>query len=161
MFVFGINIPLPEILFIALVLLIVVAVMVIINMRNMNRHMRILENQTLEIKRFEEQELSQVRRFEIDMQKFEADEASMFVGKVMPTVAKLENYAAVQLMKGSRPQDVRGEFVKRGIQSDLATRVVNNITYYLETFHKMPKRAEHTHHTAARKIQLRFPKAKK
>jgi len=160
MFVFGIDIPLPEILFIALLLLIVAVVLIIVHMRNMNKHMKFLEKTTLDIKKFEEQEMAQIRRFEIDVQKLEADEAAIFVGKILPTVAKLENYVGIELLKNRKPQEICGEITKKGISSDIATRVVNNMTYYLETFHKMPTRRKNLHHKIARQMRVTFPRKK-
>jgi len=158
MFVFGIDIPLPEILFIALVLLLAAVIFTVIWMRNMNKHMKVLENTTLEIRRYEQQEIDQVKRFELDMQKLEADEAELFVGRVVPTVAKLENYVAVELMKNRSPEEVRGAIVKKGISADLATRVVNNMAYYLTAFNKMPARKVLAHHSTVKQLRIDLPK---
>jgi hypothetical protein len=96
MFVFGIDIPLPEILFIVILLVVVALVFIILQMRHVNRHMRVLEDTT-----------SQIRKFE--------DEA-------------------------------------------LATKVVNNVAFYLEFFHKMPDRAASQQLKAA--DQMRVPTQK-
>ena len=145
MFVFGVDLPIPEILFIVLVLLTIALVFIFMQMRHINRHMKILEDTTLEIKRAEEEETETVRRFETDMQKLESEEAELFVTKVVPTVSKLENYVAVELLKGKSADDIQAAIVKKGINSDLATKVVNSMTYYLDYFQKLPDKKWDAH----------------
>jgi len=138
MFVFGINIPLPEILFILILVLLIALVFIFIQMQHVNRHMKILEETTMDIKKYEEEETDTVRRFETDMQKLENEEAELFVTKIIPTVSKLENYVAVELLKGKDPEDIKAAIVKKGIDDGLATKVVNSLTFYLDFFHKLP-----------------------
>lgn len=138
MFVFGLDLPIPEILFIVMVLLTVALIFILVQMRNISYHIRILESTTLEIRNAEEAETQTVRRFETDMQKLESDEAELFVTKIVPTVSKLENYVAVELMKGRDPEEIKANIVKKGISPELATKVVNSMTYYLDFFQKLP-----------------------
>jgi hypothetical protein len=87
------------------VLVVVALVFIIMQMRHVNRHMKILEDTTSQIRKFEEEELEQVKDFDVDLKKLEADEAELFITKVVPTVAKLENYATVELLNGKDPWD--------------------------------------------------------
>lgn len=158
MFVFGIDIPLPEILFILVMMMIAGLAFIIYQIWHTNKHMRILEDTTLEIRKYEEQEMDQVRRFETDMKRFEAEEAELFVTKVVPIVSKLENYVASELLKGKQPEEIKGAIVKKGMNSDLATKVVNSMTYYMDFFNKMPKRRMENHEKAAQDMKARLPK---
>ncbi len=160
MFVFGIDMPLPEMLFILVVLVLAAMVFIIIQIWHTNKHMRILENTTLQIRQYEEEEVEQVRRFETDMKKLEAEEAELFVTKVVPTVSKLENYVAVELLRGKDPEEIRGAIVKRGINPELATKVVNSMTYYMDFFQKMPDKKVDIHVAAANEMKASLPKAK-
>jgi hypothetical protein len=160
MFVFGMDIPLPEILAILIFVLLVALVFIVYQIYHINRHMKILEDTTLQIRSYEEQEIEQVRRFETDVRKLEADEAELFVTKIVPTVSKLENYVAVELLKGSEPEAIKGAIIKRGISSELATKVVNSMTYYLDFFQKLPNRKVDSHVQAVSDMKVSMPKGK-
>jgi hypothetical protein len=138
MFVFGLDLPIPEILFVVLVLLTAALIFILIQMRHISYHVKVLEDTTLQIRKDEEEQTESVRRFETDMQKLETDEAELFVTKIVPTVSKLENYVAVELMKGKDPEEIRANIVKKGINSELATKVVNSMTFYMDFFQKLP-----------------------
>jgi len=154
MYVFSIDIPLPEILFIVVVLVVVALVFIIMQMRHVNRHMKILEDTTSQIRKFEEEELEQVKDFDVDLKKLEADEAELFITKVVPTVAKLENYATVELLNCKDTEAIKDAIVKRGIAESLATRLVNNVAFYLEFFHKTPDRNATQHFKAAEQMKV-------
>jgi len=154
MYVFGIDIPLPEILFIVVLAVFIALGVVLFLLYHVNRHMRVLEDTTSQIRKFEEEELEQVKEFDVDIKKLEADESELFITKVVPTVSKLENYATVELLNGKDPEEIRAAIAKRGIDEQLATRVVNSVNFYLEFFHKMPDRNAAQHFKAADQIRL-------
>lgn len=154
MFVFGIDIPLPEILFIVVILMAAGLVFLLVQMRHVNRHMTILEKTTLEIRKFEEQEMEQVREFQTDIKKLEADEAELFVTRIVPTVAKLENYVAAELLNNKDPEVIKQALVRRGINSELATKVVNSMTFYMDYFQKLPDRHVSTQLKTAEQIKV-------
>ena len=158
MYVFGINLPLPEILLVLILFLVAALIFILFQFNHINKHIQVLESTTLEIRKFEEQEMQQVQRFEIDMRKLEAEEAELFVTKVVPTVSKLENYVAVQLLKGKDPETIRGAITKKGISPELATRVVNSMSYYLAFFKKMPNKHMNTHFNTVNKMRVPPPK---
>ena len=160
MFVFGIDMPLPEILFVLILILLAALVFIVIQVLHMNKHMKILEDTTLQIRQYEEQEIEQVRRFETDMKKLEAEEAELFVTKVVPTVSKLENYVAVELLKGRNPEEIRGAITKKGINAELATKVVNSMTYYMDFFQKLPDKKVDTHVQAVNDMKVQMVKPK-
>lgn len=161
MFVFGIDIPLPEILFVLIVLLVAALVFIIYQMRYINKHVKVLEDTTLEIRKYEEQEMEQVRRFETDMKNFEADEAEMFVAKVIPTVSKLENYVSSELLKRKNPEAIKANLERRGIKPELAAQVINAMTYYLDFFQKLPKTHAKSHFNAVNRMRVQQPAQKK
>jgi hypothetical protein len=154
MFVFGIDLPIPEILFIVLILLTAALIFILVQMRHISYHMKILEDTTLEIRNAEEAETQTVRRFETDMQKLESDEAELFVTKIVPTVSKLENYVAVELMKGKDPEEIKANIVKKGINAELATKVVNSMTYYLDFFQKIPDKNVDKHISTVESMRI-------
>jgi hypothetical protein len=154
MFVFGLDLPIPEILFIIVVLLTAALIFILVQMRHISYHMKILEDTTLEIRNAEEAETQTVRRFETDMQKLESDEAELFVTKIVPTVSKLENYVAVELMKGKDPEEIKANIVKKGISAELATKVVNSMTYYLDFFQKLPDKNVDKHISTVESMKI-------
>jgi hypothetical protein len=151
----GLDLPIIEFLSIITLLLLAALVFILMQMRTMNRHMKVLEDTTMEIKRSEDEETDTVRRFETDMQKLESEEAELFVTKVVPTVSKLENFVAVELLKGRDPAEIQAAIVKKGISAELATRVVNSMTYYMDFFHKLPDKKwdAHVDTVAAMKVK--------
>lgn len=157
MYVFGINIPLPEFTALIVILLFAALIFVLFQIRHINRHMRILEQTTLEIRKYEEQEMEQVRRFETDMQKLEAEEAELFITKIVPTVTKMENYVASELLKSKDPEQIKQAIVKKGINAELATKVVNSMTYYLDFFNKLPNRHVENHVKKAEQMNVKDP----
>ncbi len=158
MFVFGIDMPIPEMLFVLVLVLIIALVFIFIQMRNITYHIRILENTTLEIRKYEEQETDEVRRFETDMEKLESEEAELFVTKIVPTVSKLENYVAVELLKSKAPEDIKDAIVKKGISPELATKVVNSMTYYMDFFHALPDKNVDRHIAVVDQMKVVAPK---
>jgi len=153
-YVFGINLPVVEVLFIAIILFIVGLGFMIWQIIQVKRHMSVLERTTREIRQYEVQEESQVARLEIDVKNFETDEASMFVARVVPTVSKLENFAMAQLFKGMVPGKVVDTLVMKKVEKDLAIRVVNQVGYYLNYYHKLPKAKHDAQHTIVSNIQM-------
>jgi hypothetical protein len=51
MFVFGINLPVAEILFVVLLLFIIALVIIIVQLGRMSNHIKVLDETTLEIRR--------------------------------------------------------------------------------------------------------------
>jgi hypothetical protein len=151
----GIDLPVIEFLTIITILLFIGLLILFMQMRHINRHMKTLEDTTLQIARQEEEETATVRRFETDMQKLESEEAELFVTKVVPTVSKLENFVAVELLKGKEPADIKESIVKKGISDELATKVVNSMTFYLDFFNKLPDRKwdQHVNTVQSMKVQ--------
>lgn len=137
--------PLPEILFILVLVGVVVVAFIGFLTWHINRHMKILEDATLDVKKVQEKERDSVRRLELDLQKLEASEAELFVTKVVPTVSKLENFVAVEMLKGKQPEEIKGAIVKKGINANLATKVVNSMSYYLDFFKKLPGQRVNAH----------------
>jgi hypothetical protein len=92
------------------------------------------------------------------MQKLESEEAELFVTKVVPTVSKLENYVAVELLKGKAPEEIQAAIVKKGISEELATKVVNSMSYYLDFFHKLPDKKWDAHVGTVESMKVTPPK---
>ena len=157
-YVFGINLPIAELMFVAILFFLIGLGFMIWQMIQVNRHMQVLERTTFEIKQYEEQEQHEVERLEADVKNFENDEAELFVARVVPTVAKLENFVMAQLFHGKEPQMVIDILVAKKIDKNLATRVVNQVAFYLNFYHKMPKKKEDNHHGTVDKLQM--PQAK-
>lgn len=158
MYVFGIDLPVPEILLVMVIIFIIALIFIFIQMRNITYHIGVLEKTTFQIKQYEDQEQDEVRRLETDMAKLESDEAQMFVTKIVPTVSKLENYVTVELMKGRDPDDIKDAIVKKGISDELATRVISSMTYYLDFFHKLPDKKWDKHIDVVDDIKIQQPK---
>lgn len=145
-YVFGMNLPIAEMMFIAIIIFIIGLIFMIWQIMQVNSHISILEKTTFEIKKYEEQEQSDVQRLETDVKKFENDEAELFVARVVPTVAKLENFVMAQLFRGQEPAKIVDVLVAKKIDKALATRVVNQVGYYLDYYNKLPKKKHDEHH---------------
>jgi len=73
-------------------------------------------------------------------------------------VASIEYRLSGEARWPAQLEDVRAAIVKRGIDEQLATRVVNSVNFYLEFFHKMPDRNANAHFKAAE--QMKVPEQK-
>lgn len=153
-YVFGINLPVAELMFIAVLFFLVGLGFMIWQTLQVRKHMEVLERTTFEIKKYEEQEQSEVERLESDVKNFENDEAELFVARVVPTIAKLENFVMAQLFHGKEPEMVIDTLVAKKIDKELATRVVNQVAYYLNFYHKLPNKKENDHHATVSKLQM-------
>ncbi|MBR9692397.1 hypothetical protein GOV07_00520 [Candidatus Woesearchaeota archaeon] len=138
-YAFGIDIPVIETMLIITILFIIGVAFMIWQMFNVRKHIGILESTTLEIRRYEEEEGKELQRFEQDIANFESDEAEFFLAKMLPSLTQTQNFAANRLLSKRRPEQVVAELMKKGIQQELATQVVNSIAYYLQYYDKTPK----------------------
>ncbi len=159
-YVFGINLPVAELMFVAVLFFLVGLAFMIWQTLQVKKHMEVLERTTFEIKKYEEQEQSEVERLESDIKNFETDEAELFVARVVPTIAKLENFVMAQLFHGKEPKAVIDVLVAKKIDKELATRVVNQVAYYLNFYHKLPQKKENDHHETVNKLQMPNVKGK-
>lgn len=157
-FAFGMNLPVIEIMFVVALLFIIGLAFMIWQMIQQNKHMKILEQTTFEIKKYEEEEAAEVHRFEMDIKSLESDEAELFVAKVIPTVTKLENYVVAELMKGKDPLVVIDALTVKGIKKDLASKVVNAMAFYLDYYNKLPTKQHDTHIKTVKSLKVTPPK---
>lgn len=158
-YVFGINLPVMEILFLAMLLFIIGIIFVIIQMKNLKSHIKVLESTTLEIKRAEEEEMQKIKRFEMDISKLESEEAELFITKVIPTISKLENYVVSQMLEGVPAEKIKDDIVKRGIKEQLANKVINSVVFYLDFYSKLPKTYAAKQVSVANSIQKEMEKS--
>ena len=157
-YVFGMNLPVIEIMFVVVLLFLVGIGFMIWQMIQQSRHIKILEQTTFEIKKYEEEEAAEVHRFEMDVKSLEADEAELFVAKVLPTVTKLENYVVAELLKGKNPQVIIDALALKGIKKDLAAKIVSSTAYYLDYYHKLPKKQHEDHVKTVQGLKVAPPK---
>lgn len=157
-YAFGMNLPVIEMMLVVVLLFLVGLAFMIWQMIQQSKHIKVLEQTTFEIKKYEEEEATEVHRFEMDVKSLESDEAEMFIAKVIPTVTKLENYVVAELMKGKNPQVVIDALALKGIKKDLAARVVSTTAYYLDYYNKLPKKQHDTHVKTVQGLKVAPPK---
>lgn len=131
MFVFGLNLPVAEILFVVLVLFIVALVFIIIQLTRMGRHVRVLDETTLEIRRYEEAEEVTLRTQETNVHELRPAEKKR-VESFADAMRKLETKAMKQLLSGEEPDEIKHAFLLKDVPESLATKVVNNTSYMLD-----------------------------
>ncbi len=151
-FVFGMDLPVLEVMVFLIVVMIGAIAFMAWQIINVGRHIKVLEGTTLEIRKYEDAEDAEVKRFESDVKTLETDEAELFLAKTIPTVVKLQNYAASELMRGREPQDILEALIAKNVKQDLATKVVNSMMFYLDYHHKLPKKQSETHAKAAEQL---------
>lgn len=157
-FVFGMNLPIVEIMVLVVILFIVGLIFILWQIRQVDSHIKVLEQTTFEIKKYEEQEAAQVQRLDVDVKNFESEEAEMFVARVTPTIAKLENYVMAQLFWGKKPEQIVDMLVMKKIKKELAVKIVNQMSFYLDFYHKLPKKAHDEHHKAVAALSMAKPR---
>ncbi|MBR9702423.1 hypothetical protein GOV10_00160 [Candidatus Woesearchaeota archaeon] len=157
-YILGIPVPILNSLAVMMIILLVLVIVMIWQMIQQSKHMKILEQTTFEIKKYEEEEAAEVHRFEMDIKSLESDEAELFVAKVIPTVTKLENYVVAELMKGKDPLVVIDALSVKGIKKDLASKVVNAMSFYLDYYNKLPMKQHDTHIKTVKSLKVTPPK---
>jgi len=151
-FAFGINMPVIEIMLVVTLLFLVGIGFMIWQILMMRTHMEILEKTTKEIEEYEQEEKSDVQRFESDVRALESDEAEFFVSKLVPSVMKMQNYAAKQLVNGKQPDDVVKLLIQNKVEKTLANQIVSSVTFYLKTYDKLPQKQHDQHVKVAEKL---------
>ncbi len=151
MFVFGINLPVAEILFVTLLLFIIAMVFIVIQLLRMGKHIKVLDETTLEIRRYEEAEETTLRAQEMSVTKLAGSEKRR-VQEAGVAMAKLETKALVRLLEGAEPAALKSALQRNGVTDGMATRAVNNATYLLDRVATMePEDAKALVRAAARR----------
>jgi hypothetical protein len=133
MFVFGTNLPVAEILFVVLLLMLLALIIVIVQLVKMARHIRVLDETTLEIRRYEEAEEATLKPLEANLKAMDSEQRRQFAA-FLPGFTKLERAAVKRLLAGDSPQRVRQLFLERRVREPTATRAVNSATHHLNRF---------------------------
>jgi hypothetical protein len=134
MFVFGISLPVVEILFVLLVLFIVALAVIIVQLVKMGKHIRVLDETTLEIRRYEEEEEVTLKPLTASVEEMTAPERRDFTRQFVPAVSGLCRAAAAKLLAGRSPESVKRARMARGIVEQVATRAVNNAVLALNRY---------------------------
>ncbi len=130
MFVFGINLPVAEILFVVLLLFIVALAIIIIQLGRMRKNIRVLDETTLEIRRYEAEEEVTLKPLLVEPAKLSARQRRK-VQNALSAAARLERKALAALFKGQEPARVKTALMQGGSDEAVATRAVNGATHFL------------------------------
>ena len=133
MYVFSINLPVAEILFVVLLLFIVALVIIIIQLGKMARNIRVLDETTLEIRRYEEAEEVTLRAMDVDASTLSPAEQRRVKG-LYGSTNKLEATAMQRLLTGATTVQVKNSFIKAGVREHVATRTIHNASYWLDRY---------------------------
>jgi hypothetical protein len=134
MFVFGINLPVAEILFVVLLLFIIALVIIIVQLGRMSNHIKVLDETTLEIRRYESEEEVALKGLEHDPELLTAQRKRSLNTQFLPALQQLEKKAVARLLDGETPTEVRNSFVVKGVNDAFATRAVNNAVFFVNKF---------------------------
>jgi hypothetical protein len=134
MFVFGIDVPIAELLLLTLLLVIVSLIALIAQLVRMAKHIRVLDETTLEIRRYEQEEDVVIRALTIRPAALESDRRRFLLQKYLPSLGRLERAAAKRLLEGEEPSVVRDRLVDSGASDAAATRVINDAIAHLTRY---------------------------
>lgn len=148
MFVFGINLPVAEILFVVLLLFIIALVIIIVQLGRMGNHIKVLDETTLEIRRYEHEEEITLKVLKHDPTKVTAAKKRTLNGQFIPGLQKLEKKVVERLLSGETPEEARNALVLKGASETIATRTVNNAIYFVNKYLSIPE-GETKHHVAS------------
>jgi len=130
MFVFGINLPVAEILFVVLLLFIVALAIIIVQLGRMRKNIRVLDETTLEIRRYEAEEEITLKTLNVQPAKLSAIEQRN-VQKLLANASREQKKLLGRLLKGEQPQAVKNSLVRGGMSDRHATKHVNDAIYWL------------------------------
>lgn len=131
MYVFGINLPVVEILFVLLLLFIIAFIFIIAQLGKLSRHIRVLDETTLEIRRYEEAEEVTLRAPEVDATILRPGEKRR-ITTLYSALTTLEKRVLRRLLAGQSLQEEKASLLATGVPEHVATRVVNNASYWLD-----------------------------
>ncbi len=134
MFVFGIDLPVAELLSVTLAAVIIALVIIIVQLVRMGRHIRVLDETTLEIRRYEEEEERTLKPLRASINRFSQAAKRFFTRAYAPGWSRLERRAATLLIEGRSPKEVKNLLLKRGLNEPVATRTVNQAVRVVERF---------------------------
>ena len=138
MFVFGINLPVAEMLFVTLFLVIVALAFIIVQLVKMGKNIRVLDETTLEIRRYEEEEEKALKPLTADVGGLDVGERRAFTRQFVPSVSGLCRSAAAQLIAGKSPEQAKRALMERGVPENMATRAVNSAIAALNRYANLP-----------------------
>lgn len=135
MYVFGVNLPVVEILFIVVVLFVLALIVIIVQLYKMSRHIDILDDTTLQIRRHDEAQMMMVQRF--TLQGLSDSDIVDLRDKVLPAAERATMAVAQRLLSGEDPEAVKHYLMERGLTEVVATRLVNTVSFYVKEFGEM------------------------
>ncbi|MEM4397930.1 MAG: hypothetical protein QW757_04900 [Candidatus Woesearchaeota archaeon] len=145
MYVFGLNLPLPEFFFI-LVIIFLVLLIIIVNQLQRLQRMTSEEQQELyqleklaeeekkdldEIRKFETEENSDLNKFEKEIEELEEDTETLYLKRLAPDLYKIMNYVVWAKNKGYSNEQIKQNLESKGWKDNkLVDMVINDITKY-------------------------------
>lgn len=130
MFVFGINLPVAEMLFVMMILFLIGLVIIIIQLGRMKKNIRVLDDTTLEIRRYEEEEELVLKPINVDTSRLKpADRRKVKVNN--SNALKLEKKALIALLKGTKPERLKKELMKGGSSERMVNKAINTAIYWI------------------------------
>lgn len=130
MFVFGVNLPVMEIMFVAVALFILALVIIIVQLVKMNRHINVLDDTTLEIRRYDEEAALRVEQPSLDG--LSDQDVADFKKKVLPAFAKAQQAVATKALNNAL--GAKSELMQKGLSEVVAARLVNNVSLLLREY---------------------------
>lgn len=131
MFVFGINLPVAELLFVTLVLVSVTLIIIIVQLVKVAKHIKVLDETTLEIRRYEAEEDVTVKQLKTYVANLSPADRRR-VKASYARGAKLERKALKILLDGYEPAEAKNRLLGDGAPEDVATRAVNDAIFWID-----------------------------
>jgi hypothetical protein len=149
MIIFGLNLPLPEILFIMVILFFGCLVLIFLQLQKLQKMTSDERHELEELEKMatqEQKDLTQIKSYEsmqsLDIQKFEKDIGNLeedtdtlYLRRLAPNVFKLQNYTLWAIKKGMKPEEIKANLLNKGWKDDkLVEMVVDDTLKYMGYF---------------------------
>jgi len=149
MIIFGMNLPLPEILLLMVFGVLGSLVLILIQLTKLQKmtseernELEQLEKLALqeqkdlqEIKQYEGMEAMDLRKFEKEILTLEEDTNTLYLKRLAPNVYKLQNYTLWALKKGMSPTEIKEKLLHKGWKdNELVEMVIDDTLKYMRYF---------------------------
>ncbi|MBN1503110.1 hypothetical protein JW930_06195 [Candidatus Woesearchaeota archaeon] len=149
MFIFGINLPLPEILFLLALVYTFAIVYFAVHLKKLEKMTQEETKELEELEKIAQEEKSDIEammdtekkeemditKFEKDIGELEEDTETLYLKKLVPDVYKLQNYVLWALKKGITPETIKQNLYSKGWKDkDLIDMVVADMSRYVKYY---------------------------
>ncbi|AJF61638.1 TPA: hypothetical protein HA239_03895 [Candidatus Woesearchaeota archaeon] len=153
MIIFGINVPLPEILALLIIMFAVFLYIILRNIQRVSTMSLQSRNELMELARMTEEEREEIdkisgyeketaeniSKFEKEILNLEQETDTLYIQKLAPDLYKIQNYTLWALKKGLSPEQIRQNLKNKGWKDNEIIQMIINDTLKYTSYYQTRK----------------------